>query len=474
MFTRTVRGHVRLLTLITSAIMVAALATPTWAAKPGMTNPTANPDGSGGSGARSTDPLGAYFLYGDFTNGPGTAWTYFNSAGGGWRFESTSAGSYALVGAQLNASSTLAGVYGVSANGYGVWGKHDAASGVVPGVYGDTDSTSAAAFAIVGVVNPASPGSSSTALRGISNGTGGSGIGVWGSQAGTGYGVYGATSGAGYGVYGVASGNGGRGVYGSNSTGVGVYGYSSGSGAASYGVYGNSGNVGVYGISSAATGTAGISTSGIGLYGESATGSGFYGFSSNGPGGVMGSNTTEGARFYTRAAGANKYALVTGGIAGTYGNVYITGNYQATGTKSARVETSQGPRLMYAGESTKNIFTDQGSATLVNGRAVITIDSLYAQTVNLKEAYQVFVTPNSASTLGLAVINKTSTSFEVRELGNGTGNFSFDWRIDGLRKGYESDRMEDAGPAPTASGPAYDRPTMVAPATTVDENATGR
>src|SRR5260370_15047432 len=44
---------------------------------------------------------------------------------------------------------------------------------------------------------------------------------------------------------------------------------------------------------------------------------------------------------------------------------------------------------------------------------------------------------------GLFVTNKTPTSFEVRELGGGTSNIQFDYRIVALRKNYESVRFAD-------------------------------
>jgi hypothetical protein len=70
--------------------------------------------------------------------------------------------------------------------------------------------------------------------------------------------------------------------------------------------------------------------------------------------------------------------------------------------------------------------------------------------VSLAEGYRVFVTPWSADTTGLAVINRTATSFEVRELNKGTGSFKFDWRIEAARKGYEKDRMAPAPAVPAA------------------------
>jgi hypothetical protein len=79
---------------------------------------------------------------------------------------------------------------------------------------GKTESTAGGAYGLVGEVTSTSPGASSAGVRGINNGTAGSGIGVYGSQDGSGWGVYGQTPD-------------GRGVYGNSGTGTGVYGISS-------------------------------------------------------------------------------------------------------------------------------------------------------------------------------------------------------------------------------------------------------
>jgi hypothetical protein len=44
---------------------------------------------------------------------------------------------------------------------------------------------------------------------------------------------------------------------------------------------------------------------------------------------------------------------------------------------------------------------------------------------------------------GLYMTNKTANSFEVRELGGGTSNIGFDYRITVLRKNYENVRFAD-------------------------------
>jgi hypothetical protein len=97
-------------------------------------------------------------------------------------------------------------------------GEADDSTGVPGiGVSGVTGGVVSNAAAVQGEITSVSPGPFSAGVRGKNNGTGGNGIGVYGSQAGGGWGVYG-TSESGNGVFGVAGS--GVGVAGSGKTGV--------------------------------------------------------------------------------------------------------------------------------------------------------------------------------------------------------------------------------------------------------------
>ena len=95
-------------------------------------------------------------------------------------------------------------------------------------IQGISSSTASSATAIRGTIASTTPGGFSTAIRGINNGTGGLGVGVWGSQDGSGWGVYGSvvdglgvygnSTGAGYGVF--ANSNTGTGLQATSSTGI--------------------------------------------------------------------------------------------------------------------------------------------------------------------------------------------------------------------------------------------------------------
>jgi hypothetical protein len=79
----------------------------------------------------------------------------------------------------------------------------------------------------------------------------------------------------------------------------------------------------------------------------------------------------------------------------------------------------------------------------------VTLDPDFAQIVNTKMEYQVFLTPYG-DCKGLYVTNRTASSSEVHELAGGTANVSFGYRLMALRRNYESVRFADHSqdPAP--------------------------
>lgn len=429
--------------------------------------------GSGSAMSSSAGPAApaAYYLLGDTTNSGGSA-TKFNTTFGGdaWSFFSSGSSATTLYSSCPNgtacwgvqgvgtgigvygtasnlASSDTRGVQGIggstAANGTsygGYFSANNAASGGKSnGVYGSGSTTGVYATSSGNGVYATSTGASGNAV--VAKGSGSNFYGVWADVGGNGYGIVGSSSG-GNGVYGSSTGR-------TGSTNVaGVYGYEglSALGSASAtnsGVFGTCANCnGVFGTSANFTGVRGAATGGgantYGGYFSSTKGTGIY--------------VTTGGITALRAVNPNKandhYAAVFDG------NVRINGSYTATGTKSALVHTTGGDRLMYAEEATQNFFSDQGMATLSNGRAIVTLDSLFAETVNLSKPYMVIVTPLSFETTGLGVGNQTSRGFEVRELNHGKGNFRFSWRVTALRKGYETDRMNTASTVPSSSASA--------------------
>ena len=111
------------------------------------------------------------------------------------------------------------------------------------------------------------------------------------------------------------------------------------------------------------------------------------------------------------------------------------------GSKNAVVATDDGARLLYSEEATEVWFADYGFGQLVEGVAIISIDPIFAQTVNLDEPYHVFL--QAYGDAELYVTDRTATQFEVH-LREGDAAVEFSYRIVGKRLGYEDDRLERA------------------------------
>jgi hypothetical protein len=90
---------------------------------------------------------------------------------------------------------------------------------------------------------------------------------------------------------------------------------------------------------------------------------------------------------------------------------------------------------------------------LSSGEAVVNIESVFGETINTGVEYHVFLTPNG-DCKGLYVAQKSAGSFVVKELGGGTSNIAFDYRIMAKRKGFESIRMADKTKEFTTHRPA--------------------
>ena len=170
--------------------------------------------------------------------------------------------------------------------------------------------------------------------------------------------------------------------------------------------------------------------------------------------GVMGTNDYGYAGFFSNDA--DDYTALIAVANGNNSNPFeavgkngacsidTNGNFGCTGTKNAVVPIYGGKRkvAMSAIESPQNWFEDFGSAQLSNGSAVVALDPDFTETVNTSAHYMVIPVPNGECK-GLYITHKTPVSFEVRELGGGTSNIAFDYRIVVLRKNYESVRFAD-------------------------------
>jgi len=240
----------------------------------------------------------------------------------------------------------------------------------------------------------------------------------------------------------------GQGVLGSCTSAIGVYGASGSNigvlatSAGSHGVYGGSSAASVAGVfgtttNSAGAGVLGTNDNGIAVQGSSVSSAALFGASGSGTAVVGRSTTGKAAEFF--------------------GDVEITGNFTASGMKSAAVKIADGSlRRMYCLESPVSYFEDLGTGQIADGHGSVTLDPMFVSTVDTAD-YMVFLTPDG-DCQGLYVESKSKSGFAVRELMGGKSSIKFSYRIVAKRTGIANERFApvkmSADPAnPSASGP---------------------
>lgn len=360
----------------------------------------------------------------------------------------TAFNTFGLEGIVANAPGGI-GVLGYGNNGsvgnYGVYGSVLGPNGT--GVYGY-----AALAAPSGVSNTPSPSTLSTGLIGLSH---------------TGFGLIGQAdwpntsnelSNPIAGVEGVdmsSSGQFNLGVLGTTSNG-------------GWGVAGESGSGalgGVFGYATNGTGVFAESGSGAGLFGESASGNGVFALSSSlrgvvaetstGPAGVEAfadgvttpsdpagggtgnalyvQNNSSFASIWGYQAGAGEMMGLESAAHGVVltvdnaGNVHISGTITTAGSCSSGCSATR-HALEYAPRVTQPTLEDVGEAQMVGGQAYVRLDPAFANVIDLRSRYMVFITPEGDSN-GMFVTAKSPAGFMVRENRGGHSSLAFQYRI---------------------------------------------
>ncbi len=310
-----------------------------------------NGTGGLGIGVWGSQAGSGWGVYGSTPNGLGV---YGNSSANG---TGVYANSNAGTGLQATSSNGIPASLSITNNANANNVINSSTLGDGAAFEGISNSTTSSIAVIRGIVDTTAPGGFSSAVRGINNGTGGLGIGVWGSQAGSGWGVYGTTP-SGIGVYGNSSAS-GYGVYANSTSGTGLQATSNNGVAANISIMNNANannvleistvgngkgvninvsgsNHGVYSVSTGGTGIEGMtsSISSAGVIGRNSTGEAVVGFSSGatGVGAVVG--RADGAGYGVRGFNTNTGIGVLGqsGISGGTGKAARFENVNSSNT----------------------------------------------------------------------------------------------------------------------------------------------
>jgi hypothetical protein len=301
-----------------------------------------------------------------------------------------------------------------------------------------------------------------TGVEGFASASGGNGV----------VGMTPSSNSGGVAVFGEANGVAGYGVYGFSAKGVGVRGYS-GNSASFAGYFSNATGTAVDAVTTSGNAVEGVASSGSGLVGSSQTGVGIIGKTGTATptlvtnvGAIVPEDYTSAGSVALNAISQSGTAIsgATGGSDSTVvldlfsfgsspmieagnlsagslmsldatGNLAILGNLSAA---SATITTPGNPLFVhgsgrtrigtYAQEAAAPSLEDVGQGQLHNGSAYVALDPKFAALTDPRHPYLVFFTPGG-DCRGLYFSQKTSRGFYVREIGGGTSNVAFDYRI---------------------------------------------
>lgn len=137
-----------------------------------------------------------------------------------------------------------------------------------------------------------------------------------------------------------------------------------------------------------------------------------------------------------------------GNTAAAGNRLTVYGNFSATGTKAATVDTgAYGLRKLYATEAADVRFSDEGLAQLHNGVARVDLDPIFAATI--VQPYIIQLTPYADAALYVAEVGD---GYFVVKAHAGDGEAQFAWRLSAPRQGYAGVRLEQV--ADTTEGDA--------------------
>ena len=124
-----------------------------------------------------------------------------------------------------------------------------------------------------------------------------------------------------------------------------------------------------------------------------------------------------------------------------YYGVHYSGGLGGSGTKSAIIRTSTGPREVYCQESPEVWFEDFGGGEIHNGRCRVDLPSDFAEIVTVDEDHpmRVFITP--CGNMGNWWIEKDEKGF-ILYAPDAPDGTKFDWRVAAKRKHFEDRRLE--------------------------------
>jgi hypothetical protein len=405
--------------------------------------------------------------------------------------------SVGVVGWAQSTGTTASGVYGYSATGPGVYGFN--ANGAAASIYGYSTAGNAVYGISTGGIGVDGESSVSDGVAGTTSTNPGSGnAGVMGTDTslapgstGENYGVAG-TSAGGAGVAAFSTGfqNGGQALLATSYSGndgidVQVFGYEQGNSAlTAYTDTGSDAGLFLSGVNSYVAGSALIANSFVSqakavLATNDGVGAEFFGQSGTPDAPVIGAYeenpaTAPFVTYNLANAGVGYYdetfmitdtvnysgdAAPTGSDVNVSGDLYVRGRIytdcggvfpttagsSCSGSIGLVKTVPSGAKFQtYGASQSLPTMEDFGEAQMTSGQAAVPLERSFAQTIDSRRSYLVFLTPEGDCN-GLYVAGKTPSGFVVRELRGGHSTLTFQYRIVAHPYGDSSTRLASIG-----------------------------
>jgi hypothetical protein len=356
------------------------------------------------------------------------------------------------------------GVRGTSVSNTGFYGASGSGTMLAPGVEGESTNgtssatlSSAGGFGLAGLAGGTYPG---YGVLGYGNLAGVNGETTSPGTSSTAYGI----GVSGYDAGGTSANDYNVGVLGSTANGVGVLGEANGTPTA--GLIGHGYTVGLYAVAHEATNKYGVVEYGaVGIESES----------DDYPLELRNTESDAVAQLVSPYYLFNAYTGQENFANGTYFYVNYSGDARLSGTLTtskgtyARTRGRSGTaRLAYGARTTAPTIEDVGGGQLVGGRAVVQIDAAFADTIDSRRPYRIFLTPQGDCN-GLYVAEKNPGRFVVRELHAGRSSIAFDYRIVAKPADDDGSRLAAVPLVTPAQGPRTPSPEHVATPLSPDE-----
>ena len=205
--------------------------------------------------------------------------------------------------------------------------------------------------------------------------------------------------------------------------------------------------------------TASASANYASAFGDSASASGI---AASAFGSLAGASAEGAVAIGDQAEAPNQYEATFGNLNGeeldvnVTGDLTVHGNSNVYGSKNFVQQVNESHEVVYTSQESPQVRAVlESTGSVVNGTAVVELPRHFAQVVSdTRPSLLVQVTPVGQGSMPVRVLNTTQTGFVVEQMLGEPRNFTVNYRITGIRDGYEDKQVVQQRNEPQSTSPA--------------------